>query len=163
MMLQAALDLSSLVQEQKAVYWNDTEQLVNYTDKLKKIVMKLESQVFGTVLCININTQYTFTITTNLCKYFQNTYLTSQHMAIKNIVEKLVDTELLVKQSEWKKKITDIREIIEKVEANGYKNTELWRSHCDWQLYKALECQYIKTLLSLHKHFPLVKVDLVLR
>lgn len=84
-------------------------------------------------------------------------------MAIKSIVEKLVDTELLVKQSEWKKKITDIREIIERVEANGYKNTELWRSHCDWQLYKALECQYIKTLLSLHKHFPLVKVDLVLR
>lgn len=50
MMLQAALDLSSLVQEQKAVYWNDSEQLVNYTDKLKKIVMKLESQVFEAIL-----------------------------------------------------------------------------------------------------------------
>lgn len=47
MMLQAALDLSSLVQDQKAVYWNDTEQLANYTNKLKKIVMKLESQVFN--------------------------------------------------------------------------------------------------------------------
>ncbi|XP_049865471.1 cytoplasmic dynein 2 heavy chain 1-like [Pectinophora gossypiella] len=74
-----------------------------------------------------------------------------------------MDTELLAKQSDWKKKIKDIRDIIEKVEANGYKNTEPWRSHWDWQLYKALECQYIKTLLSLHKHFPLVKVDLVLR
>lgn len=84
-------------------------------------------------------------------------------MAIKSVVEKLMDTELLAKQSEWKKKIKDIRDIIEKVEANGYKNTELWRLHWDWQLYKALECQYIRTLLSLHKHFPLAKVDLVLR
>ncbi|KAJ2950705.1 hypothetical protein O0L34_g8965 [Tuta absoluta] len=136
MMLQAALDLSSLVQDQKAVYWDDTDQLTNYTDKLKKAVMKLESQ---------------------------NSYLTSQHLAIRSVVEKLMDTELLAKQSDWKKKIKEIRDIIEKVEANGYKNTEMWRSHWDWQLYKALECQYIKTLLSLHKHFPLVKVDLVLR
>ncbi|XP_073967381.1 cytoplasmic dynein 2 heavy chain 1-like [Choristoneura fumiferana] len=136
MMLQAALDLSTLVQDQRAVYWNDAEQLQNYTDKLKKIVLKLESQ---------------------------NTYLTSQHIAIRNIVEILMDTELLAKQAEWKKHVKNIRDIIETVEANGYKNTELWRSHWDWQLYKALECQYIKTLLSLHKHFPLVKIDLVLR
>ncbi|XP_075972807.1 dynein cytoplasmic heavy chain beethoven [Anticarsia gemmatalis] len=136
MMLQAALDLSSLVQDQKAVYWDDVEQLVNYTDKLKKIVLKLETQ---------------------------NTYLTGQHIAIRNIVQKLMDTELLSKQSEWKKSIKDIRDIIDTVESNGYKNTELWRSHWDWQLYKALEYQYIKTLLSLHKHFPHVKVDLVLR
>ncbi|CAH0628959.1 unnamed protein product [Chrysodeixis includens] len=136
MMLQAALDLSNLVQDQKAVYWDDVEQLSNYTNKLKKIVLKLETQ---------------------------NTYLTSQHVAIRNIVEKLIDTELLSKQSEWKKSVKDIRDIIDTVEANGYKNTELWRSHWDLQLYKALEYQYIKTLLSLHKHFPLVKVDLVLR
>lgn len=45
MMLQAALDLSNLVQDQKAVYWDDVEQLSNYTDKLKKIVLKLETQV----------------------------------------------------------------------------------------------------------------------
>ncbi|XP_052751641.1 cytoplasmic dynein 2 heavy chain 1 isoform X2 [Galleria mellonella] len=136
MMLQAALDLSALVQDQKSVYWNDVEQLANYTDKLKKVVLKLESQ---------------------------NTYLTSQHIAIRNIVEKLIDTELLSQQSEWKKSIKDIRDIIDKVESNGYKNTELWRSHWDWQLYKVLECQYIKTLLSLHKHFPHVRVDLVIR
>lgn len=47
MMLQAALDLSTLVQDQRAVYWNDTEQLQNYTNKLKKIVLKLESQVIS--------------------------------------------------------------------------------------------------------------------
>lgn len=125
----------------------------------------------------------------------QNSYLTGQHIAIRGIVEKLMDTELLAKQSEWKRCIKEIREIIEKVtslyvsifyvitvinclyyssfdlirvntlkvEANGYRNTEMWRSHWDLQLYKALECQYIKTLLSLHKHFPNVRVDLVLR
>ncbi|XP_063374788.1 cytoplasmic dynein 2 heavy chain 1 isoform X3 [Cydia amplana] len=136
LMLQAALELSTLVQDQRAVYWNDEHQLRNYTDKLKSAVFQLESQ---------------------------NTYLTSQHIAIRGIVETLMDTELLAKQAEWKKKIKNIRDIIEAVEANGYKNTELWRSHWDWQLYKALECQYIKTLLSLHKHFPPVKVDLVLR
>uniref|UniRef100_A0A2A4JRE1 Dynein heavy chain, cytoplasmic n=1 Tax=Heliothis virescens TaxID=7102 RepID=A0A2A4JRE1_HELVI len=136
MMLQAALDLSNLVQDQKAVYWDDVEQLSNYTEKLKKIVLKLETQ---------------------------NTYLTGQHVAIRNIVQKLIETELLAKQSEWKKGVKDIRDIIDTVESNGYKNTELWRSHWDWQLYKALEYQYIKTLLSLHKHFPHVKVDLVLR
>ncbi|XP_061706791.1 cytoplasmic dynein 2 heavy chain 1 [Cydia pomonella] len=136
LMLQAALDLSTLVQDQRAVYWNDEQQLRSYTDKLKSAVFQLESQ---------------------------NTYLTNQHIAIRGIVESLMDTELLAKQAEWKKKIKNIRDIIEAVEANGYKNTELWRSHWDWQLYKALECQYIKTLLSLHKHFPPVKVDLVLR
>ncbi|XP_022829187.1 cytoplasmic dynein 2 heavy chain 1 [Spodoptera litura] len=136
MMLQAALDLSNLVQDQKAVYWDDVEQLSNYTDKLKKIVLKLETQ---------------------------NTYLTGQHVAIRNIVQKLIETELLAKQAEWKKGVKEMRDIIDTVESNGYKNTELWRSHWDWQLYKALEYQYIKTLLSLHKHFPHVKVDLVLR
>ncbi|XP_068628065.1 cytoplasmic dynein 2 heavy chain 1 [Battus philenor] len=136
MMLQAALDMSALVQEQKAVYWNDIEQLSKYTDQLKKMVLKLETQ---------------------------NAYLTSQHIAIRNVVEKLMDTELLVKQAEWKKNIKEIRDIIEKVEANGYKNTEQWRLHWDWQLYKALEYQYIKTLLSLHTHFPPARVDLVLR
>lgn len=47
MMLQAALDLSNLVQDQKAVYWDDVEQLSNYTEKLKKIVLKLETQVLS--------------------------------------------------------------------------------------------------------------------
>ncbi|KAJ0179270.1 hypothetical protein K1T71_004982 [Dendrolimus kikuchii] len=136
MMLQAALDLSTLVQDQKAVYWDDIEQLTNYTDKLKKIVFKLETQ---------------------------NTYLTSQHFAIRSIIEKLLDTELLAKQADWKKSVKEIRDVIEKVEKNGYKNTDLWRSHWDWQLYKALECQYIKTLLCLHKYFPHFRVDLVLR
>nr|XP_037870708.1 cytoplasmic dynein 2 heavy chain 1 isoform X3 [Bombyx mori] len=136
MMLQAALDLSAIVQDQKTVYWDDVEQLANYTEKLKKMVLKLEGQ---------------------------NTYLTSQHMAIKEIVMKLINTELLAKLSEWKKGVKDIRSIIETVEGNGYRNTELWRSHWDWQLYKALECQYIKTLLSLDKHFAHIKVDLVLR
>ncbi|CAG9090821.1 unnamed protein product [Plutella xylostella] len=136
MMLQAALDLSALVQDQKAVYWDSDGQVAAYAERLKKAVLKLETQ---------------------------NSYLTSQHVAIRNIVAVLMDTELLAKQAEWKKKIKEIREIIEKVEANGYKNTELWRTHWDWQLYKALECQYIKTLHSLHKHFPVVNVDLVLR
>ncbi|GBP43431.1 Cytoplasmic dynein 2 heavy chain 1 [Eumeta japonica] len=136
MMLQAALDLSSLVQEQKAVYWSNIEQVTNYSDKLKRAVAKLESQ---------------------------NSYLTNEHIAIRKIVETLLNTDLLSKQGEWKKKMKDVRGIIEKVDAEGYKNTELWKAHWDWQLYKVLECQYIKTLLSLHKHFPHVKVDLVLR
>ncbi|XP_041973347.1 cytoplasmic dynein 2 heavy chain 1 isoform X2 [Aricia agestis] len=136
MMLQAALDLSALVQDQKPVYWNDEQQLTEYIDRLKTAVLKLETE---------------------------NTYLTSQHIAIRNIVEQLMDTELLAQQTQWKKQIKDIRNIIEKVVSNGYKNTEMWRSHWDMQLYKAIECQYIKAMLSLETHFPPVKVDLVLR
>ncbi|XP_052738057.1 cytoplasmic dynein 2 heavy chain 1 isoform X2 [Bicyclus anynana] len=136
MMLQTALELSALVSEHQPLYWRDAEQLAVYTDQLKQMVLKLEGQ---------------------------NVYLTGQHIAIRNIVEKLMDTELLAKLTEWKRGIKDIRDIIEKVEANGYKNTEMWRSHWNLQLYKALECQYIKTLLSLHTHFPNVRVDLVLR
>lgn len=45
MMLQAALELSSLVKNQKAVYWDDIEQLANYIDKLKQTILNLESQV----------------------------------------------------------------------------------------------------------------------
>ncbi|KAL4703416.1 hypothetical protein ACJJTC_011205 [Scirpophaga incertulas] len=69
----------------------------------------------------------------------QNTYLTNQHIAIRNIVEELMDTELLAQHTEWKKKVKNIRDIIEKVEVNGYKNTDSWKLHWDWQLYKALE------------------------
>ncbi|XP_039746175.1 cytoplasmic dynein 2 heavy chain 1-like [Pararge aegeria] len=136
MMLQTALELSALVSDHQPLYWRHEEQLAVYTEQLKQMVLKLEGQ---------------------------NVYLTGQHIAIRSIVEKLMDTELLAKQSEWKRGIKDIREIIEKVEANGYKNTEMWRSHWDLHLYKALECQYIKTLLSLHSHIPIVRVDLVLR
>lgn len=46
---------------------------------------------------------------------FQNTYLTSQHLLIRGIVEKLMDTDLLAKQVEWKRSIKEIRDIIEKV------------------------------------------------
>nr|XP_026491807.1 cytoplasmic dynein 2 heavy chain 1-like [Vanessa tameamea] len=136
MMLQAALELAALVQDDQPLYWHDEEKLIDYTERLKRVVLKLEGQ---------------------------NTYLTGQHIAIRNIIVKLMDTDLLAKQSEWKKGIKDIRDIIEKVEANGYKNTDMWRSHWDFQLYKTLEFQYIKTLLALHKHFPKVRVDMVLR
>ncbi|VVC94864.1 unnamed protein product [Leptidea sinapis] len=115
MMLQAALDLSALVQNQKPVYWGDEEQIATYTESLKNMVLKLEGQ---------------------------NSYLTSQHFLIRGIVEKLMDTELLAKQNEWKKAINDIRDIIEKVETNGYKNTDMWRCHWEVQLYKAMETQH---------------------
>ncbi|XP_050362992.1 cytoplasmic dynein 2 heavy chain 1 [Nymphalis io] len=136
MMLQAALELAALVQDDRPLYWHDEEKLIDYTERLKRVVLKLEGQ---------------------------NTYLTGQHLCIRSIIVKLMDTDLLAKQSEWKKGIKDIRDIIEKVEANGYKNTDMWRSHWDFQLYKTLEYQYIKTLLALHKHFPKVRVDMVLR
>lgn len=45
MMLQAALELSSLVQEQRAVYWDNVEQVSNYAEMLKKAVLNLERQV----------------------------------------------------------------------------------------------------------------------
>ncbi|XP_047546083.1 cytoplasmic dynein 2 heavy chain 1-like [Vanessa atalanta] len=106
MMLQAALELAALVQDDQPLYWHDEEKLIDYTERLKRVVLKLEGQ---------------------------NTYLTGQHLAIRNIIVKLMDTDLLAKQSEWKKGIKDIRDIIEKVEANGYKNTDMWRSHWDFQ------------------------------
>ncbi|CAK1551720.1 unnamed protein product [Leptosia nina] len=93
----------------------------------------------------------------------QNSYLTSQHLVIRGIVERLMDTELLAKQNEWKKGVKDIRDIIEKVESNGYKSTDMWRTHWEVQIYKAMECQYIRALLSLHTNFPHLRVDLILR
>lgn len=65
MMLQAALDLSALVQEQKAVYWNDVEQLSNYTEKLKAMVLKLETQVFITPLLKSV-----FNIINKMCPLY---------------------------------------------------------------------------------------------
>ncbi|XP_061378871.1 cytoplasmic dynein 2 heavy chain 1-like [Danaus plexippus] len=136
MLLHAALQLAALVADHRPPSWTDERALHEYTQQLKEKVMELEKQ---------------------------NNYLTSQHLKIRSIVEKLMDTELLAKLAEWKKGIKDIRDIIEKVEANGYENTEMWRSHWDLQLYKAMECQYMKALLSLHSHFPALRVDLVLR
>ncbi|CAG9563607.1 unnamed protein product [Danaus chrysippus] len=136
MLLRAALQLANLVADNRPPSWSDERALHEYTQQLKEKVMELEKQ---------------------------NNYLTSQHLKIRSIVEKLMDTELLARLADWKKGIKDIRDIIEKVEANGYENTEMWRSHWDLQLYKAMECQYMKALLSLHSHFPALRVDLVLR
>lgn len=140
MMLQAALDLSNLVQDQKAVYWDDVEQLSNYTEKLKKIVLKLETQVgikhtLNTFLSslafvfVSLLLQHYIFLNSLFVQYlgkaflsnvtwlflFQNTYLTGQHVAIRNIVQKLIETELLAKQSEWKKGVKEMRHIVDTV------------------------------------------------
>lgn len=44
-------------------------------------------------------------------------------MAIRNIVERLIETELLAKLAEWKKGVKDIRDIIEQVFESNLEDT----------------------------------------
>lgn len=45
LMLTAALELSTLVQEQQPLYWSDGQRIADYTERLKRVVLKLEAQV----------------------------------------------------------------------------------------------------------------------
>ena len=53
-----------------------------------------------------------------------------------------MNTDLLRQRQKWKDGIKDIRQIMTRVEEEGFTGLKVWRNHWDRQLYKALEHQY---------------------
>lgn len=114
-MLEAALGLAQLVKEQNDMTWDNSQHVQRYIEKLKSHVDQLARQ---------------------------NNKLATYHKQIKAKVLKLMDTDLLRHQMQWKEGLKEIRQIMTQVEQDGFTNLKTWRNHWDRQLYKTLEHQY---------------------
>ncbi|PNF38602.1 hypothetical protein B7P43_G03949, partial [Cryptotermes secundus] len=136
MMLEAALDLAHLVEEQNGVTWSDTAAVDKYIARLQTAVERLSKE---------------------------NNKLASYHAQIRDKVIMLINTDLLRHQQKWKEGLKDIRDIMSQVEDQKFSNMKSWRAHWDHQLYKALEHQYQIGLEALNEHLPEIKVELVYR
>ncbi|XP_042221258.1 cytoplasmic dynein 2 heavy chain 1-like isoform X2 [Homarus americanus] len=136
MMLEAALALSGLVQEQTTITWSNTEQLDAYIAKLKIATKRLAQE---------------------------NKQLAQCHLLIKERVLALMNTDLLRHQSKWKELLKEMRSIMHQLQEKGFADQKSWCSHWDRQLYKALEHQYQLGLEALNQHLPELKVEITFR
>ncbi|XP_063840903.1 LOW QUALITY PROTEIN: cytoplasmic dynein 2 heavy chain 1-like [Scylla paramamosain] len=136
MMLEAALALSGLVQEQTTITWSNTQQLDTYIAKLKVATQRLAKE---------------------------NKQLAQCHLMIKERVLTLMNTDLLKHQSRWKELLKEMRSIMHQLEEKGFVDQKSWCSHWDRQLYKALEHQYQLGIEALNQNLPEFKVELTYR
>lgn len=74
--------------------------------------------------------------------YRKNNKLAAYHKEITGLVIRLMSTDLLRQRQKWKDGIKEIRQIMTRVEEEGFTGLRVWRNHWDRQLYKALEHQY---------------------
>ncbi|GAB6032228.1 Cytoplasmic dynein 2 heavy chain 1 [Chamberlinius hualienensis] len=138
LMLEAAIRLENIVQQQKGIRWNDLAALDEYIKNLQELVEKLSKE---------------------------NRRLRGYHTIICEKVICLMATDLIHFQQQWKDGLVEIRQMISKVEQQGYSKDCIssWKAHWDRQLYKALEHQFQLGLTTLHSSLPEIQVELLFR
>jgi dynein heavy chain 2 len=142
MLMEEAIAFEKIVQDQKKtsdgkhVSWDTPIQLKEYIASLNTAMRNLNSK---------------------------NRRLRMAHKQISEIVVRLMNTDLVRQRSKWKDALSQIRGIINDVEAEGFKNTRPWMIHWDYQLYKALDYQYKMGLESCHEILQQIDTKLVLR
>ncbi|ROT63098.1 hypothetical protein C7M84_019029 [Penaeus vannamei] len=136
MMLEAALALSGLVQEQNNITWSNTAELDSYIGRLKAATQRLARE---------------------------NKQLAQCHLMVKERVLQLMNTDLLRHQPKWKELLKEMRSIMHQLDEKGFSDQKSWCSHWDRQLYKALEHQYQLGIEALNQHLPEFKVELTYR
>ena len=94
-----------------------------------------------------------------------NRMLRRQHTENTEKVLILMNTDLLSKQQVWKDQLSDIRGIMNQLQARGFSPDHMksWKTHWDRQLYKALDYQYAASLSKLSQHMAEIRVDLTFR
>eukprot|EP00754_Rhynchopus_humris_P016707 Rhum_TRINITY_DN14526_c0_g2::Rhum_TRINITY_DN14526_c0_g2_i1::g.95036::m.95036/K10414/DYNC2H, DNCH2; dynein heavy chain 2, cytosolic len=90
----------------------------------------------------------------------ENRRLRKVHEEFVSLVSGLMDVDLVKNIDKWKVALKDMRTKFSDLEKNGYKLTSPWRRHWDYQLYKALEFQYLKGLETLNESLPEIHVNL---
>nr|CAI5869008.1 unnamed protein product [Callosobruchus analis] len=135
-MLNGALELSKLVQEQEVVSWGEERSVEKYVETLKTVVEKLSKQ---------------------------NNMLTNYHNQAMEKIFSLREVDLIKEYSKWKDVAKQVRNILNQVEAKGFKNLQTWKKFLDKELALVLEKQYINSLDSLHLYLPEIYVDLTYR
>ena len=96
----------------------------------------------------------------------ENRRLRNSHSLLNTFIEELYEIDLLKFNSKWRKYLSDIRELLIRVEVeNCYDPSHIraWHIHWDHQLYKTLEYWYTHGIHSLQDSLPEIKIDIVYR
>eukprot|EP00117_Sycon_ciliatum_P036543 scpid1236/ scgid27488/ Cytoplasmic dynein 2 heavy chain 1; Dynein heavy chain isotype 1B len=94
-----------------------------------------------------------------------NRKLRIKHTSLCEKIASLMNVDLLRQQSTWKETIRSMREEVSALAKQGFKEDDMrpWKTHLDYQLYKALEHQYRTGLEVMNEHLPELKVELTYR
>ncbi|KAH7968366.1 hypothetical protein HPB52_007978 [Rhipicephalus sanguineus] len=92
----------------------------------------------------------------------RNRHLRALHLAVCRKVMSLFDLDLVCRQQNWKDVLNDIRATMAQQQESP-EQVRPWRAHWDRQLYKALECQYLRGLETLLQYLPETRVELTCR
>lgn len=86
-----------------------------------------------------------------LCKWYG---------VVRDKVLELMNTDLIRHRPKWLGTVKDIRSVFTRLESDGFsKETQrAWQQHWDHQIYKALNTQYSKGLISINEVLPEVKL-----
>ncbi|CAG9863949.1 unnamed protein product [Phyllotreta striolata] len=136
MMLNSALELSKLVQEQEVVSWGQEKSVERYVNTLKAAVEKLSKE---------------------------NGLLTMYHHQILEKIKELEEVDLIKEYSKWKETSKNVRQILAQVEEKGFRNIQSWKRELDKVLSGVLEKQYVESLDTLHIYLPEIRADLIYR
>ncbi|XP_028968661.1 cytoplasmic dynein 2 heavy chain 1 [Galendromus occidentalis] len=139
MMLSSAQQFTKLMNsKEKIATWNDPQAVDAYIKKLRDIAEKLSRL---------------------------NRMLRRQHLENAEKVLILMNTDLLNEQQVWKDQLSEIRGIMNQLQARGFSPDHMksWKTHWDRQLYKALDYQYAASLSKLSQHMAEIRVDLTFR
>ena len=97
---------------------------------------------------------------------FEIRRLRGSHFHLTTIVGDLFDKHLRKSHSRWRNVLSDIRELIYRVEIeNSYdpSHMQAWHIHWDYQLYKVLEYWYSYCSNNFNDSLPDIQLELVLR
>ncbi|KAG2486208.1 hypothetical protein HYH03_015170 [Edaphochlamys debaryana] len=143
MMLKDAVDFEKVLMnpkdaQGKEITWRNAAALDGYVRRLNEVADRLAEK---------------------------NRTLRKWHSVLADKVVTLAGTDLVRHKDKWAAGVKEMREIFARLEAEGYtrESQAVWRQHWDFQLYKALEVQYLSSLEMINKTLPEVEVKMVFR
>ena len=94
----------------------------------------------------------------------ENNRLNKVHHQIMEIIEDLANFDLRKNRQNWLLKLEQIKSLIEMACRNKEpKYCRKWKVHCDVQLYKILELQFLNGLEDTESIIPDITVDVILK
>nr|BBC28429.1 cytoplasmic dynein 1b heavy chain [Yamagishiella unicocca] len=143
MMLKDALDFEKVLMnpkdaQGKEITWRNAAALDGYVRRLNEVADRLAEK---------------------------NRTLRKWHSVLSDKVVTLAGTDLVRHKDKWAAGVKEMRDVFGRLEAEGYsrESQQVWRQHWDFQLYKALEVQYLSGLEMINKTLPEVEVKMVFR
>ncbi|KAJ9505745.1 hypothetical protein QJQ45_029246, partial [Haematococcus lacustris] len=95
----------------------------------------------------------------------KNRNLRKWHDVMRDKVVTLMGTDLVRYKDRWALGVKEMRDVFVRMESEGHsrESQQVWRQHWDFQLYKALEYQYIQGLECINRTLPEQEVRMVFR